>query len=181
MRIIGGIHRSRRLNTPKSDTVRPTSDKVRQAVFNMLHSRDAVSGAHVIDAFCGTGALGLEALSQGADHCIFFDKNRESINMARDNIALLKEDDRATTYHQDITKIKQKLDAVFPATLVFLDPPYNQNLIGAALHSLSEKGWLKADCMVVIETAKNETTHFSDLQIIQERIYGDTKIILGSL
>jgi 16S rRNA (guanine966-N2)-methyltransferase len=181
MRIIGGIHRSRRLNTPKSDTVRPTSDKVRQAVFNMLHSRDVVTDAFVLDAFCGTGALGLEALSQGAAHCIFVDKSRESINMARENITQLGEEERTTILHQDVKKIKEKPTDMPLPSLVFLDPPYRQNLIGAALHSLSEKGWLKADCMVVIETAKNETIHFSDLQIIQEKIYGDTKIILGSL
>lgn len=181
MRITGGVHRSRKLFTPKNGAIRPTSDKVRQAVFNMLHARDVVSNAIVLDAFCGTGALGLEALSQGADHCIFFDKNRDSLSLCRQNIELLAEQECTDLILQDASKPKERPEKYLPATLVFLDPPYNKNLIPITIQNLFEKNWLSPDAFFVIETSKNETI-FCDLVTIEnQKIYGDTKIILATL
>ena len=181
MRIIGGTHRSRKLETPKSDAVRPTSDKVRQAVFNMLNSRGAVSGAIVIDAFCGTGALGLEALSQGAKFCTFFDKNKNSIDLCRANISALKEENNTKVMLQDVTKVKSRIDDVPPAELVFLDPPYRQQLVEQAVSALYEADWLSKECVFVIETAKDEALQSELIQQGDEKIYGDTKIILVTL
>lgn len=181
MRIVSGIHRSRRLLTPKNNAVRPTSDKVRQAVFNMLHSRDAVHDAIVIDAFCGTGALGLEALSQGAAHCIFFDKNLESINITRQNIASLSEEERASVFVQDSTKLKERPETISPANLIFLDPPYQKNYVPKALDQLIQKKWIDENAFFVIELSKNEMFQSTLIKISSEKIYGDTKIILGAL
>ena len=181
MRITGGTHRSRKLETPKSDAVRPTSDKVRQAVFNMLNSRGAVDGAVVIDAFCGTGALGLEALSQGASFCIFFDKNKNSVDLCRANIISLKEENNSKVMMQDVTKVKPRPDDILSASLVFLDPPYRQGLVEKAVTALFEADWLEKECMFVIETAKDEILQSGLIQQSDEKIYGDTKIILAEL
>ncbi len=181
MRISGGVHRSRTLFTPKSDAVRPTSDKIRQAVFNMLNARGLVEGAVVIDAFCGTGALGLEALSQGAAYCTFFDKNKSSIALCRQNIELLKEEDQSQVYLRDATKMKPLPETIQPATLIFLDPPYRQELISKAVESLYENGWLSDEVYFVIETAKDEIVNCPLINILHEKFYGDTKIMLGGL
>lgn len=181
MRITGGIHRSRKLETPKNDLVRPTSDKVRQAVFNMLHSRDVIEESIVIDAFCGTGALGLEALSQGAVFCTFFDKSKSSIELCKANVASLKETERSKIFIQDVTKLKQKPEELRAATLVFLDPPYHQNLIPKAIEAFYQFGWLTPDCFFVMEMAKDEIPDGAQVKIVQEKIYGDTKILLGNL
>jgi len=181
MRIVGGKHRSRKLETPKNDAVRPTSDKVRLAVFNMLHSRGVLQDAVVIDAFCGTGALGLEALSQGAKFCTFFDKSKDSVALCKSNVMALKEEESTQVIFQDVTKIKDRPDNIEAATLVFLDPPYNKNIIPPSIHALHESGWLARDCFFVMETDKAESIDCPLITITDEKIYGDTKITLGVL
>lgn len=181
MRIVGGTHRSRKLETPKSNMVRPTSDKVRLAVFNMLNSRGILVDAVVIDAFCGTGALGLEALSQGAKFCYFFDKNKDSLAVCKTNITSLKEEERSHIQLLDATKIKEKPEDLDPVTLIFLDPPYRQNLIPKTLESFKNSNWLAKDCFFVIEIAKEEKIHSDLIEIEAEKIYGDTKIILSQI
>jgi len=181
MRIVGGKHRSRTLFTPKDNAVRPTSDKVRQAVFNILNSRGLVVDAIVIDAFCGTGALGLEALSQGAKQCSFFDKDRHSIALTKQNIGALKEEDSCHVMLQDATKTKPKPDNIEPASLVFLDPPYNKELVTKAIESLSDKGWVSDEAYLVIETAKHEIISCPRINIMLEKTYGESKITLAEL
>ena len=181
MRIVGGKHRSRTLFTPKDNAVRPTSDKVRQAVFNILNSRGLVVDAIVIDAFCGTGALGLEALSQGALSCTFFDKYKNSLDVCRENIALLKEETRSIVTLSDVTKIGVRGDDVPQADLVFIDPPYHQNLVTPALESLVDGGWVSDDAWFLIETAKDENISCPHINVELEKLYGDTKITLTAL
>jgi 16S rRNA (guanine966-N2)-methyltransferase len=181
MRITGGIHRSRKLETPKSDAVRPTSDKVRQAIFNMLNARGEVEHAVVIDAFCGTGALGLEALSQGAHFCTFFDKNKNSVQLCKNNIESLGEEKNTKIMLKDVTKINSSSDNFSKATLVFLDPPYHQELVPKAINSLIDNDWLATECFFVIEMAKNETIFSDHIEILNQKIYGDTQIILAQL
>jgi len=153
MRITGGQHRSRKLIAPDGNAVRPTSDKVRQAVFNMLNSRGLVIEANVIDAFCGTGALGLEALSQGARFCTFFDSNKKSIDLCQSNINALKENKNSDVIFKDVTKAN--LNNGEHASLVFLDPPYHQGLVTKAIYALKDRNWLSPDCIFIIETAIN--------------------------
>ena len=179
MRITGGIHRNRRLETPKNDAVRPTSDKVRQAIFNMLNSRGVLQEAHVLDAFCGTGALGLEALSQGAAHCVFFDKNKNSIQLCQANVESLKEAERSHIIFQDTTILKERPDHIGPIDLVFLDPPYHKNLVPKSIEALYQNNWLSDEVFFVIEVAKDENVFSNFIQILNQKKYGDTKILLA--
>lgn len=181
MRIVGGQHRSRTLVTPKDSAVRPTSDKVRQAIFNILNSRGLVVDAVVIDAFCGTGALGLEALSQGAHFASFFDKSKESIKLCQQNIELLKVEAQSHVSLKDITKIGNRPDNIDLADLIFIDPPYHQDLVNPAIEALVSDSWVKDNASLVIETAKNEKIYCPLINVELEKTYGDTKIMLCTL
>jgi 16S rRNA (guanine966-N2)-methyltransferase len=181
MRITAGDYKGRKLETPKNDKVRPTSDKVRQAIFNALQSRGAVTDAVVIDAFCGTGALGLEALSQGAAFCHFFDNDKQSYALCKKNIALLGVQTLANPVFQDVTWMKPRPKDMEVATLLFLDPPYRKNLVLPAVKALTEQNWITPEALLVIETAKDEVINDAQIKIENEKIYGDTKIIFASL
>ena len=179
MRVTGGTHRGRLLHTPKGRDIRPTTDKVRQAVFNMLHARGAVQGAFVLDAFCGTGALGLEALSQGAAFAVFLDKSRESLNLCQDNVIALEMQDRVKLLLKNACKPGDRPEGLPVFNLVFLDPPYRQDLVARVLPVLTDHGWIASNGLIVLEMDKAD--RFADLpgcEGVQEKTYGDTKIIL---
>lgn len=181
MRITGGEYRGRLLQSPKDRSIRPTSDKVRQAVFNILHSRGAVEGAAVLDAFCGTGALGLEALSRGALCCTFMDKNRGSLRLAQDNFAALKSDAQHSFVLKDAAKPGPKPPEIVAANLVFLDPPYKQDLIAASLPVLRQAGWVAGEAYILVESEDSyEPEGLASLgyEILTVRSYGDTKVAL---
>ncbi len=180
MKITSGLYGGRPLNLPKGKDIRPTSDKVRQAIFNMLDSRGLVRDAYVLDAFCGTGALGLEALSRGAAFCIFIDKSKSSIDLCKENITLLNADNRARTLKADSTKLPFPLHSMKRSSLIFLDPPYNKGLVLPAIITLKENDWIEEDSVFLIETAKNESLLLEEhIQILIEKEYGDTRIILA--
>lgn len=181
MRIVSGKYGGRRLNTPKNNAIRPTSDKVRQAIFNSLQSRGVVRDAIVIDAFCGSGALGIEALSQGAVHCLFIDKNSSSLNLSKDNVSMVGAENESDFLISDSTKLKSRNDKFKPASLVFLDPPYNQNMITPTIDKLIEGDWLMPSCFFVIETDKSESITHENLDILDEKKYGDTMIVFGTI
>lgn len=181
MRIVAGSHKGRRLETPKGQDIRPTSDKIRAAIFNALNSRGLVVDAVVIDAFCGTGALGLEALSQGAQECYFFDKAKSSIDLCKANIQNFECENQSEIFLMDATKAKEKPEFLKSADLIFLDPPYNQNLFLRSIESLKEQGWLSAEAFFVIETDKKELIESDFISIQSEKIYGDTKITFSFL
>ena len=176
MRVVSGKYGGRRLNTPKNNAIRPTSDKVRQAIFNSLHSRGVVDKSTVLDAFCGSGALGIEALSQGAGHCIFIDKNTTSINLTKDNINMIGAENQSDFIVADSTKLKTRGEKYKAASLVFLDPPYNKNMIEPTVDALINGDWLLPSCLFVIETGKSESISISKLEILGEKNYGDTLI-----
>ncbi len=157
MRIVGGSLRGRRLAAPPDSTVRPTSERAREALFNRLDHgafsddrRSSVAGAQVLDAFCGTGALGLEALSRGAQHAVFLDNDALTVARVRRSIAALGVDDRATILQADATNPPP---AAIPCTLVFLDAPYADDLTAPALSALAATEWLAPDALCVVETA----------------------------
>ena len=181
MRITAGLYKGRKLEVSKGNEIRPTSDKVRQAIFNSLNARDLIQDSIVIDAFCGTGALGLESLSRGSAHCVFFDKNKSSFDICRSNVTALGADGNSTVILKDVTKVKKKPEDIRPTTLVFLDPPYQRNLIIPALEALKEGQWLNTTCYLVIETEKSESLHSLLFEIMDEKIYGDTKISFGKM
>lgn len=187
MRITAGEFRGRVLQAPKGDTVRPTSDRTRQAIFNIIFSGNwldegeefDLEGATVLDVFCGTGALGLEAISRGADTCVFVDKDRTSIECTKANAEMLKLGPRATFILREAAKIGPKPAAIQPARIVFIDPPYRKDLVPSALQALSEGGWIETGALVVVETESGIAE--GDLaglpfDVRDTRAYGDTLI-----
>ena len=179
MRIISGSYGGRKLLAPKNSDIRPTSDKIRGAVFNILRGMDVLEGAYALDLFCGTGALGLEALSNGAAQCVFIDKNRTSLDLARENAENL-----GTVHCQfllkDAAKLPVRPESTAPAALVFLDPPYHQNLIRPALDNLHAGGWLAETAALVLEMDRSDNCALPEAyNLLQERTYGDTKILLA--
>ena len=176
MKIVGGKFGGRRLNTPKNNDIRPTSDKIRGAVFNMLQSRGALDNVRVLDAFCGTGALGLEALSRGASHCTFIDKARSSLDLTKENADMLNVMDDCAFTLKDASKMGNIADSY---DLIFLDPPYNKGLINITLEALIAGDWLAPKGWLICETEKNfNYTPIKDLTLDSEKTYGDTKIII---
>jgi 16S rRNA (guanine966-N2)-methyltransferase len=178
MRIITGKYRGRRLKTPKNSAIRPTTDKIRSAVFNVLNSRGVIHNALVLDVFCGTGALGLEALSRGAAQCIFVDRTRESLALAQENARNFDVPPHQTHFILSKAESLPPRDQTFLApTLVFCDPPYGKDLITPTLDHLKNTGWLAPAAFIVLETDKREDIKADEgFTIIDERIYGDTKI-----
>src|SRR4051794_40930232 len=146
LRIVGGTHRGRRLAVPPGEAVRPTSDRARQALFNILsHGRFAsggspIAGQAVLDAFAGTGAFGLEALSRGAERAPFVENGREALAVLRRNVDTLGEDQRAYIIAADGTRPPR---APFACALAFLDPPYGSGLAAPAMAGLAAAGWLE--------------------------------------
>ena len=179
MRITGGEYRGRILQAPKGDAIRPTSDKVRQAIFNMLNARGLVQDAAILDVFCGTGALGIEALSWGASSAAFMDKNKTSLDLAKSNHAALKISVPCSFVLKDATKPGAKPENIAAANLVFLDPPYNQNLVSAALSALADGGWMDADAHILIETERGyDASVLTGYDVLMTRDYGDTAVAL---
>jgi len=178
MRITGGQVKGRILSTPKGFLIRPTSDRVREAIFNIL-GQD-LSEYSVLDIFSGTGSLGLEALSRGAEHAVFIDRLRESIDLIKKNIDLCGYRDSGMTLRRDLSKgvpwehpllIKQ-------FDLVFLDPPYAKNLAPPILAGLSKGERISNRAQIVVESDKTASLplSFPSLEMVDIRVYGDTKI-----
>ncbi|PCJ03271.1 MAG: 16S rRNA (guanine(966)-N(2))-methyltransferase RsmD [Alphaproteobacteria bacterium] len=177
MKIVAGHFGGRKLFVPKNNDIRPTSDKIRGAVFNMLQSRGVLDGAHVLDAFCGTGALGLEALSRGASSCVFMDKARDSLSLAQDNAEMLGVE--AEFFLRDATNISARTEKTPAYNLVFLDPPYAKGLVSAALQGLLDGDWIAPEGWVVCETERAFTySTIAGCEMDYEKTYGDTKITL---
>ena len=183
MRIIAGRHRGRRLLAPASAaTTRPTADRVRQALFDMLwHApwagRAAVEGARVLDAFAGTGALGLEALSRGAAHAAFLENDRAALSALRANIAACREAERCTVLAADALRPPR---AEAPATLVFLDPPYGRGLVEASLLALSAANWVAPGALVCAEAEAAAASHAPPppgFALLAERAHGPARVL----
>ena len=180
MRVVGGKLRSRPIAGPKSDSVRPTSDRLREALFNILtHSYgDPVTGARVLDLFAGTGALGIEAISRGADYALFVDEGVEARALLRDNVELLGLGGVTRIFRRDASKLgpAHPLD---PFSLVFLDPPYGKGLAEKSLISARDGGWLMPNALLVVEEAANAGFKAPDGFVeLERRRYDDTEFIL---
>lgn len=181
MRIVGGRHRGRRLEAPPAAGVRPTADRVREAVFNvLLHAAFAppLDGARVLDGFCGTGALGLEALSRGAAHATFLDSAAASLAVVRRNLDLLGETAAAAVLRADCLRPPA---ASAPAGIVFLDPPYRKGLAGPALLALAGRGWIAPGALCVVEEAADTPPALPDGWTVHDaRPYGETVVTFAS-
>ena len=180
MRIIAGAWRGRALQAPPGDTTRPTADRVRQALFDMLlHApwggRAAIEGAHVLDVFAGTGALGLEALSRGAAFATFIEQDRAALTALRTNIATLRAADRCAVLAADaLATPAPATSSTTPCALIFLDPPYGGKLVPRALAHLAAGGWIAPGALIVAETARSEPPPHPDL--LAERTHGTAGI-----
>jgi 16S rRNA (guanine966-N2)-methyltransferase len=181
MRIVGGSNRRRRLAVPPGDAVRPTADRVREALFDiLLHGRFAGSGnpladASVLDAFAGTGALGLEALSRGADEAFFIERDAAALAALRQNIKALGEEGRTRVIPGDATRPPPAARA---CAVAFLDPPYRSGLAPAALAALAAAGWLAADALAVVEVGAREgLAPPSGFRILDQRAYGAARLV----
>ncbi len=181
MRIVGGRHRGRKLAAPPGDAVRPTSDRAREALFNILsHGDFAATGLpfadeNVVDAFAGTGALGIEALSRGAARAAFIEIDRAVVPALRRNLAALDEEDAADIVAGDATRPPRP---PYAAALAFLDPPYRSGLAAPALIALTEMGWLKPHALAIIELAARELFDPpAGFAVIDERRYGAARLL----
>ena len=179
MRIVAGRFRGRALLAPKSQAIRPTADRLREALFNILtHSYgDAVPGARVLDLFAGTGALGLEALSRGAAFVLFVDDGAEARALLRGNVDALGAGGASKVYRRDATRLGPT-HPMEPFSLVFLDPPYGKGLAERALTSARDGGWLTPNVLIVVEEASESGfASPAGFDEIERRKYGDTQLI----
>jgi len=180
MRIVGGEFRGRPLAAPRSDAIRPTTDRTREAVFNVLAHRfaDRLEGARVLDLFAGTGALGLEALSRGASFCVFIEESAEGRGLIRTNVEAFGLTGRTKVFRRDATRIGD-IGTLQPFNLVFADPPYGRGFGDKALASIRAGGWLQPRALCVVEEAASASFEPGDgFSIIEAREYGDTVIRL---
>jgi 16S rRNA (guanine966-N2)-methyltransferase len=179
MRIVGGRLSGRTLAAPKSQAIRPTADRLREALFNVLaHSYgDPVRDARVLDLFAGTGALGLEAMSRGAAFALFIDDGAEARALIRGNVEALGLGGTTRIFRRDATRLGP-VHPVAPFTLAFLDPPYRQGLAEKSLASLRDDGWLAAGALAVVEeTAAAGFAAPAGYAEAERRRYDDTELI----
>jgi 16S rRNA (guanine966-N2)-methyltransferase len=158
MRIVAGKFRGKALTSPPDDSIRPTADRVRESVFNILSSRlgPSFDGLRVLDLFAGTGALGLEALSRGAGNVVFVDTSADARGLIRDHIEAFGAGGVAKLLRRDATSLGPA-GTMGPVDLVFLDPPYGEGLGELALASIKEGGWLKPETLLVLEEGSDVT------------------------
>jgi 16S rRNA (guanine966-N2)-methyltransferase len=182
MRITGGRLSGRNLVSPRDMGVRPTSDRARQAIFNILAHKDfgldfALENVAVADLFAGTGALGIEALSRGARFCLLVDEDADSRALQRENVEALGLTGVTKIWRRNATDLGPiNTGSGGPFGLVFLDPPYKKNLIPPALKSLKEGGWLTPNALLVTETSAEEELDTTGFTLLDERSYGEPKI-----
>lgn len=177
MRIIGGAAKGRRLSVPKGDAVRPTADRVKESLFNIL-PRD-LSGKAVLDLFAGTGNLSIEALSRGAAHAVLVDASARSAAVIRDNLRRSGFAADSEVWIAPVARLLRKLSRVGRQfDLIFLDPPYDQGLAGRSLAMIAECRLLREAGTVVVEHSERETVQprYGDLELHDQRRYGDTRL-----
>jgi 16S rRNA (guanine966-N2)-methyltransferase len=179
MRIVAGEWRGRKLVAPKGEATRPTADRARETLFNMLTSRlGSFEGLQVADLFAGSGALGLEALSRGAAHCLFVEQDRAAVDAIRANITAL--DARAKT-QVEAGSVMALRASPQPYDLILLDPPYQTGAGSVALDRLLRLGWVGAQSWIALETSAREQTEVAGLVIDSERQVGKGKLTLMRL
>ncbi len=181
MRIVAGKHRGRRLAAPPDAAIRPTSDRAREALFSVLCSgrlsegEDPVIGARVLDACAGTGALGLEALSRGADHASFLEISAEARLLCRENLTALGEEAHGTVLSADVLRPPTATTA---CDLILMDPPYGKDLPAPALAALDQAGWIAPGAIAVVELSVKEAfAPPPDFTPLDERRYGKARLL----
>ena len=176
MRIIAGEWRGRKLAAPKGDSTRPTADRARETLFAMLTSRlGDFEGLQVADLFAGSGALGLEALSRGAAHCLFVEQDRAAVDVTRANVATLGAQARARV---ETASVMQLRAAQAPLDLILADPPYQSGAGEVALDRLLRLGWIGPETWIAVETGFKEDVAVKGLMLDAERRVGKGKLSL---
>jgi 16S rRNA (guanine966-N2)-methyltransferase len=179
MRVVGGRLKGRNLASPASRDIRPTADRLRESLFNILtHAYDdPIADARVLDLFAGTGALGIEAISRGAKFALFIDNGAEARALMRDNVETLGLGGATKVYRRDATDLGPA-HPVEPFSLVFIDPPYGKGLAEKALASLRDGDWLTPGALLVVEEAKaagfKAPEGYAELE---RRVYDDTEFV----
>lgn len=181
MRIVAGELRGRVIRTPDGPDVRPTSDRARQAIFNILEHAPwshGLEGQRVIDVFAGSGAMGLEALSRGAVKCLFLDLAETSLAAVRANVAALGLEDRAHLTRQDASRLGPRHEHRPRFDLAFLDPPYGKDLAQPTLACLRDGSWLKPEAIVVLERGAGEAEiETPGFELLDQRRYGAAQVL----
>jgi 16S rRNA (guanine966-N2)-methyltransferase len=179
VRIVAGAWRGRVIETPRTRATRPTADRVRQALFDMLsHAPWAAPWPDcvVLDGFAGSGALGLEAMSRGASRAVFFENGRAALDSLRRNVTLLDAGPRSTVLAADATRPPPALPGQGGCTLLFLDPPYGKALVAQSLGALRSTGWIAPGALIVAETARDEDPPIAAATLLAERRHGAARI-----
>src|ERR671938_656629 len=179
MRVVGGRLKGRNLASPASREIRPTADRLRESVFNILvHAYDnPIEGARVLDLFAGTGALGIEAVSRGAAFTLFVDNGAEARALLRNNVESLGLGGVTKIYRRDATNLGPA-HQMEPFSIAFLDPPYGKGLAEQALASLRDGGWLTPEALVVVEEAKAASFAAPEgFEELGRRAYDDTEFV----
>ena len=179
MRIVAGMYRGRPLVAPKGQSTRPTADRARQALFNVLEHAPwspGLDGARTIDLFAGSGALGLEAISRGAASCLFIERDPAALAAIGANIETLGLGDRTRTLRRDAAELPARTEGA-PFDLAFLDPPYGQGLAERALARLAAGGWLAPAAIVVVERGADEADIAPErFEALDLRTWGAAKV-----
>jgi 16S rRNA (guanine966-N2)-methyltransferase len=178
MRIVGGRLGGRALSAPKTSNIRPSADRLRESLFNILHHAygDPVSGVRVLDLFAGTGALGLEAMSRGASFALFIDEGAEARALIRENVETLGLGGATRIFRRDATKLGAA-HPLEPFSLAFLDPPYGKGLGEKALVSARAGGWLAPRALIVVEEKTGTFNAPEGFREIERRSYDDTELV----
>ena len=179
MRIVGGELRGRRLTAPRGRSLRPTGERVREALFDVLEhglgQRAPIAGGRIVDVFAGTGMVGFEALSRGAAHVSFVEQSSEALARLRRSAEQLGLADRITLVRRDATRLGA---AAQPNGCAFLDPPYRSGLAAPALRQLAEGGWLEDGALAVLEHSTREVLAPPvGFTVLDTRRYGATKLV----
>ena len=182
MRVISGKVRGLKLNAPKNDDVRPTTDRVKESLFNMINSY--MMDSDILDLFAGTGSLGIECLSRGANQCIFVDNSKESINIVKSNIKKARVENESIVLNLDFKSAINSLSSKNKQfDVIFMDPPYYKNMFSDALSAVDNNNLLKEDGIIVVEhdTVDKFPDNMGRLYKSREKKYGNTTLTFYKL
>ena len=176
MRIVAGEWRGRKLIAPRGDATRPTADRTRETLFDMLVSRAGdFEGLRVADLFAGSGALGLEALSRGAAYCLFVEQEKPAVDAIKANVVALDARDRSDLQHGSVMSLGPARE---PMDMIFLDPPYRTGAANVALDRMQRLGWIGDATWVAVETSDKESVDVDGLDIVADRKVGKARLTL---
>jgi len=186
MRIIGGKYKGLKLLPPDGNIIRPTSDRLKESLFSIISSNKykiKIDSSNVLDICSGTGSLGIEAFSRGANSVIFIDKDYRSINLINKNIARLKIGyqfkDNVKIIRDEATKALKKINKIYQ--IVLIDPPYNTNITEKCLFKLKELNLINQQSYIFAESSKTEDFNYYGYQILDIKIYGNSKLTILKL